>query len=139
MVAGWDHLLPAAFGRLHTKYRTPVFSVVVVGATTIAFGLAGIVDVGHQEAFQLLNNTAGIFYALTYLVMFAIPVLRAGSGWMKAAAISGFAMTLLYVALSIFPIIDVKNRALFTAKVAGVVVVGNLAGALFYWRASRRS
>ena len=140
MVAGWDHLLPSAFTRLHPKYRTPVVSVAVVGATTMAFGLAGILDVGHQEAFQLLNNTAGIFYALTYLVMFAIPLARGASSWaIRIAAASGFAMTLLYVGLSIFPIIEVKNRAMFTAKVAGVVLVGNAAGALFYWRASRRS
>jgi amino acid transporter len=139
MVAGWDHLLPAAFTRLHPKYKTPVVSVVVVGATTMAFGLAGILDVGHQEAFQLLNNTAGIFYALTYLVMFAIPLFAGGARWgIRLAAASGLAMTLLYVALSIFPIIEVQNRALFTAKVASVVLIGNAAGAVFYWRASRK-
>ncbi|HEX8185271.1 MAG TPA: APC family permease, partial [Blastocatellia bacterium] len=34
MVAGWDHLLPEWFTRLHPKYKTPVNSVLFVGAMT---------------------------------------------------------------------------------------------------------
>ena len=34
--------------------------------------LAGLVGVGKQESFQLLFNASAIFYALTYLVMFAL-------------------------------------------------------------------
>src|SRR6266540_3611160 len=45
MVAGWDHLLPAWFTRLHRRYKTPVNSIVVVGATALAFGLLGIAGV----------------------------------------------------------------------------------------------
>ena len=47
-------------------------------------------------------------------------------------------MTLLYVILSVFPIIDVPNRFLFAAKISGVVIGLNLAGALFYWQAETR-
>jgi hypothetical protein len=47
-------------------------------------------------------------------------------------------MTLLYVVLSLFPIIDVPNRLSFTIKITGVVVGLNVAGALFYWRADSR-
>src|SRR5215216_1867528 len=103
MVAGWDHLLPEWFTRLHRKYRTPVNSILFVGSMTLAIGLVGLIGVGEQEAFQLLWNASGIFYALTYLVMFAIPLVglrRAGQSmplWVRAAAGSGFMMTLLYV------------------------------------------
>jgi hypothetical protein len=45
---------------------------------------------------------------------------------------------LLYVVLSVFPIINVPNRALFAAKIGGVMIGLNLAGALFYWRADTR-
>ncbi len=139
MVAGWDHLLPARFGNLHPRFRTPVFSILVVGGTTLGFALVTILDVGAQEAFQLLNNTAGILYALTYLVMFAIPLKDSSvSRAIRGAALSGFLMTLLYVVLSIFPIIEVKSRGLFTAKIVGVVLLANLGGMLFYWRAAKR-
>jgi hypothetical protein len=47
-------------------------------------------------------------------------------------------MTLLFVVLSIFPIIDVQNRASFTAKVSAAVVIPNLIGAFLYIRAQAR-
>ncbi len=75
MVAGWDHLLPTWFTKLHAQRKTPVNSILFVGAMTLGMGLAGIVGVGQQEAYQLLNNAAGIFYALTYVAMFALPLI----------------------------------------------------------------
>jgi amino acid transporter len=134
MVAGWDHLLPAWFTRLHPTRRTPVNSALFVAAATLAFALAGIAGTGRQEAFQLLQNASGIFYGLTYLAMFAIPILgyAAASLPLRLAALSGFAMTLLCVVLSVFPIIDVPNPLLFTAKVGGTVLACNVLGAAIY-------
>jgi hypothetical protein len=37
-------------------------------------------------------------------------------------------MTLLYIALSIFPIVDVGSGALFTSKICFVVILGNAIG-----------
>src|SRR5262249_45592325 len=100
MVAGWDNLLPRWFTTLHARYRTPVNSILFVGLVAMAFGAVGIAGVGEQEAFQLLDNAAGIFYGLTYLVMFAIPLIglrraeRRPPVWLRVAAASGFAVTL---------------------------------------------
>jgi glutamate:GABA antiporter len=141
MVAGWDRLLPAWFTRLHPRYRTPVNSILFVGAVSLAFSLAGIVGVGEQEGFQLLDNAAGIFYGLTYLVLFAIPfvgarrsgsVLPRASVMLKIAAAAGFLTTVLYVVLSIFPIIDVPSWLSFAAKISGVVIALNVIGVLVY-------
>ncbi len=63
--------LPGWFARLHPTYQTPINSIVFVGAVTLAFSVLGLIGVGKQEAFQLLWNASGIFYGLTYLVMFA--------------------------------------------------------------------
>lgn len=141
MVAGWDRLLPDWFSRLHPKYKTPVHSVLFIGAVTLLFGLVGLIGVGKQEAFQLLWNASGLFYALTYLVLFAIPILGlrrfaiAPPLWTRVAAISGFLMTLLYVVLSIVPIIQVESRLLFAAKISGVIVIANALGlAVFVYR-----
>jgi len=139
MVAGWDNLLPAWFTRLHPKYKTPAQSIFFVGAMTLAFSISGMLGVGSQEAMQLFNNAAGIYYALTYLVLFAIPIAgRDASTGVKIAAASGFLMTLLYVVLSVFPIIDVGSRFWFTAKISGVVILGNLVGAGILWFAERQ-
>jgi amino acid transporter len=144
MVAGWDHLLPGWFTRLHPRFRTPINSIIFVGAMTLAFGLTGLIGVGEQEAFQLLWNASGIFYALTYLVMFAAPLIgRRGIAastpvWLKLAALSGFLMTLLYVGLSILPIVRVESAAVFAAKISGVIIVANVIGIAIFLAGERR-
>ena len=144
MVAGWDSLLPAWFTKLHDKYRTPINSVLFVGAATLFMGIVGLIGVGKQEAFQLLWNASGVFYALTYLVMFAIPLfgLKASGRkipvWLKAAAFCGFAMTLLYVGLSIVPIVKVESQLLFAIKIGGLIVITNLIGLGFYLAVKRK-
>ena len=138
MVAGWDGLLPAWFTRLHPRYRTPVNSTVFIGGMTFAFSIAGLIGVGRQEAFQLLWNASAVFYALTYLVMFAIPIVGfRGRGpaaplWVRINAASGFAMTLLFVVLSIVPIVQVESRLLFALKLSGLIVLTNIAGAAIF-------
>ena len=147
MVAGWDRLLPAWFTKLHPRFRTPTNSIVFVGAVSLVFGLAGIAGVGEQEAFQLLDNAAGILYGLTYLMLFALPLFavhRAGSALprasaaLKIAALAGLLTTVLYVALSIFPIIDVPSWRAFAAKISSVVIGLNVLGLLVYAAGGRR-
>ena len=111
----------------------------------VGVGLLSLVGVGQQEAFQLLFSANGILYALTYLVMFAIPLVGLRSVelrpplWLRVAATSGFLMTLLFVVLSVFPIIEVKSRAAFTVKVSAVVIISNIVGAvIFLWAQKRR-
>ena len=134
MVAGWDHLMPRWFTKLHPRFKTPVNSILFVGLVTVALGSLSLIGVGRQESFQLLFNAGGIFYALTYLVMFAIPLfglrtLRPAPPWLRIAAASGFLMTLLYVTLSVFPIIDVKSNFAFTFKITVVIIAANIVGA----------
>jgi glutamate:GABA antiporter len=139
MVAGWDHLMPAWFVKLHPKHGTPAHSILFVGAMTLAFGLSGIAGVGSQEAMQLFQNASGIYYAIAYVALFAIPLVgREASPAVKIASLSGLAMTLLYIALSIFPIIEVGNSFWFTAKISGVVIGGNLVGYAIFEIAEHR-
>jgi len=134
MVAGWDHLLPKWFTRLHAKYRTPVNSILVVGAVTLTLGLASLIGVGEQEAFQLLDNAGGVFYATTYVVLFAIPLfgLRAfgvrAPWWLQIACASGLLVSLLYIGFTIVPIISVGSRLMFAAKIIAVVLIANAVG-----------
>ena len=138
MVAGWDRLLPAWFTRLHPRFRTPRNSILFVGGLTLTLALAGQAGVGVQEAFQLLENAGGIFYAFTYLALFAIPIVgvrRLGVRpplWLRAASGCGFAVTLLYAVLSVFPIIDVASWKVFAGKIIAVLVAGNLIGVGIY-------
>jgi nitrate reductase NapE component len=121
-----------------------VNSIVLVGACAFGIALLSLVGVGQAEAFQLLFNASGMFYALTYVVMFAIPLfgLRAVSPrpplWLRVVSTSGLLMTLLYVALSVFPIIAVTSVAAFAFKIALVILLANLVGVGILVSARRR-
>jgi hypothetical protein len=116
-----------------------------VGVLTVALSLVGQAGVNVQESFQLLDNAAGIFYAFTYLGLFAIPLVGAKRLsvtvplWLRGAALAGFSVTALYSALSIFPIIDVPSWQSFTAKIVIVLLGTNVVGVAIYARGSRRS
>lgn len=72
--------------------------------------------------------------------MFAIPLigLRARTSrpplWVQLSALSGFLMTLLYVALAIVPIVQVESRLLFAAKLTALILMTNVAGFLIFRR-----
>jgi amino acid transporter len=145
MVAGWDNLLPGWFARLHKKYRTPVNSILFVGATTLVFSLAPLIGVKEAEAFQFQDNAASIFYALIYLVLFAIPIVamkRFGARapwWLKAAAALGFVAAVIGAFYTVFPIIEVQSRFLFAAKIIVVVIIANAIGAAIFLLDKRRN
>ena len=138
MVAGWDRLLPAWFSRLHPKYKTPINSILFVGAVTLVLGLLSLTGVHAQEAFQLIDNAGGIFYALTYLVLFAIPLFGMKAlgvrapWWLKLACASGFIVTLVYIRFAIVPITDVVNPLLFALKIICTVLIANAVGLAIY-------
>jgi len=140
MCAGWDHLLPQWFTRLHPRHRTPVNSIFFLGGITLAASTAVLAGVGAQEAFELLLIWAFTFYAVAYLALFAIPVLGRkesslrGPLWMKVLACSGFLMTLLFVVLSIFPIIPVASQSAYSVKTVTVIVLANLTGLFLYYK-----
>jgi amino acid transporter len=138
LVAGWDHLLPSWFTRLHPTHRTPVNSILFMGAVALASSTAVLVGAGSQESFILLQTWAWTFYGLAYLVKFAIPLvspkekgLRPGA-WLRLGAASGFLVTLLFVLLSAQPVIPVASKTAYFAKVVLVVLGANFGGWMIY-------
>jgi len=145
MVAGWDRLIPAWFSKLHPRFRTPVNSVLFIGVCALVFAVAGMLNVGEQEAYQQLENISGILYGLTYLVLFAVPLVglaRTGARapmWIRVAAAVGFATTVLFVVLSVLPIVGVVSRSKFVAIVGGSVIAVNVIGVALYLMRRQRS
>jgi amino acid transporter len=138
MVAGWDGLLPRWFTHIHPRFRTPSNSILFVGVLILVLTIAGQAGVGVQEAFQLLDNAAGILYGFAYLGLFAIPIVAAVALggrpplWLRLAAVAGFGTSLLYCILSIFPIIEVKDWHIFTLKIVLVLLAVQLLGIAIY-------
>jgi amino acid transporter len=144
MVAGWDQLLPVWFTRLHPRYKTPINSVIFVGAITLVIAIASQIGAGIQEAFQLVDNAANVFYGIVYFVLFAIPIagaaaIRSRAGiWLRLAAMSGAAVSLLAIFFTVYPIIDVPSKLIFAAKIVGVTVAANVIGVLIFALSAKR-
>src|SRR5437870_12935768 len=122
MVAGWDRLLPVWFTRLHPKYKTPINSVVFVGIITLVIAISSQIGAGIQEAFQLVDNAANVFYAIVYLSLFAIPIfgissVRSGAPvWLRVASACGGGVSLLAIFFTVYPLIHVPNPLIFCPK-----------------------
>jgi amino acid transporter len=144
MVAGWDSLLPTWFSRLHPKYKTPINSILFVGAITLVLTVLSLSGVHAQEAFQLIDNAGGVFYALTYLVLFAIPLFGMKAlgvrspWWLKIACASGFIVTLIYLRFAIVPITEVGSPLSFALKIASTVLIANVIGITIYVLGKRK-
>jgi amino acid transporter len=144
MVAGWDRLLPQWFTRLHPKYKTPTNSILFVGAVTLVLGLLSRLGVDAQEAFQLLDNAGGAFYALTYLVLFAIPLFGMKAfgvrapWWLKVACVSGFLASVVYLCFAPVPITQVDRPLEFALKIVATIVIANIIGVALYALGKRK-
>jgi amino acid transporter len=129
---------------LHPRYRTPVNSITFVAVVTLVFAIGSLLGVGAQEAFQLIDNAAGIFYAIAYLVLFAIPLFgisQLSSNaplWLRAAAVVGVLVTLLYLVLTVVPIVPVESRAGFATKLIATTLLSNALGAVIFFAAEKR-
>jgi amino acid transporter len=144
MAAGWDHLLPRWFTRLHPQYRTPVNSILFMGGVALATSVAVLIGSGSQESFILLQTWTWTLYGLAYLVKFAIPLVSAREKglrpkpWLQLGSATGFMVTLLFVLLSVQPVIPVASKLVYLLKVVVVVVGVNVLGWIFY-RGARTS
>ena len=138
MTAGWDHLVPAWFTRLHPKYRTPANSVYFTTAIVAALIVVCSVGSGAAEAFDLLNNVSTEFYALAYVVMFAIAFLGAHHlrarlpWWVVAFSVVGALTNIVVLVLNAYPFVDVASPARFAVKIVGSLAIANGIGYAFY-------
>jgi amino acid transporter len=148
MAAGWDHLVPEWFARLHPRWRTPSNSILFAGGLVLLLVLLANAGVHAQEAFQLLSNASLTHYEVAYLAMFAVPL--AGSAalrkslpvWLKWTSIVGFGATAFSLLISAYPFVAVVNPSAYAAKILGTILLSNLAAVCFYklrTRASRSS
>jgi amino acid transporter len=144
MAAGWDHLIPAWFSRLHPRYRTPSNSILfatVLIAVLIVLGSAGV---HAAEAFNVLNNSSTEFYVLAYLVMFSIPIFglklftRKVPLWVSLLCGIGFLSTLFTFLLNAYPFDTAAAPIPFAAKILGTILLINVIGYTFYRTRNRR-
>jgi amino acid transporter len=129
-VVGVDHLLPAAFGKVHPRWGTPHISILVFGG--VASFLLVAIQLGDtmRAAYQTLVSLMVVTGFLPYLYIFG-SAWKAGKRW---SSISGWGITLLAILTSVVPTPEVTNVWLFEAKIA----VGTAAVIASAWVLYRR-
>jgi glutamate:GABA antiporter len=143
MAAGWDHLVPAWFTRMHRRWGTPANSIVFAGAVVLALILFAMVGVHSQETYQVLTGASLTHYEVAYLAMFAVPLAGRGAlrkgmpRWLKVTSAMGFAATCFALLISAYPFVSVVNAKAYAAKILGAIVLSNGAALMFYWVRTR--
>lgn len=143
LTAGWDHLLPRWFTRLHPRRQTPVNAILfttLLIAAAIALASSGV---RAQEAFQVLTVAGTAHYALAYMAMFAIPLAGAVTlrrklpRWLRWTSAIGFLATLFSLIVAVFPFVQVVDATAYAVKVVGATALSNLFAVAFYLLRSR--
>jgi amino acid transporter len=146
-VAGIDHFLPPAFGRLHPRYGSPYVSLLAQAGIAAVFIFLGQAGTTVKGAYDVLVSMAIISYFIPYLLMFAsmirlqrepagAEVIRVPGGRPVAIGLAalGFTTTVISIALALIPAEDEPHKVLAVTKVAGLTILLVAAGALVYWR-----
>jgi amino acid transporter len=150
-VAGIDRFLPASFGRLHPRFRTPYLALVLQSLCGVLFVFLGQAGTSVKGAYDVLVSIGVITYFIPYLFLFASmmrlqrqpappDVIRVPGGRPGALVLStvGFAVTCLTICLSLVPSPDEPNKLLAVVKIVGLTGALLLVGAALYWMGKRR-
>jgi len=152
-VVGIDRYLPAAFGKIHAKWKTPYISILVQAGISGAILLLSQINETTRGAYQFLIDAAIILYFIPFLYMFAA-VIKLGRrkdrttnehavlvpGGMPGVWISGgigFLVVLIGIAVSLVPPGDSSDKLGFELKLVGGTLASIFIGLILYWRGAR--
>ena len=151
---GVDRYLPAAFGSIHPRFRTPWVAIGVYGVAGIVVALLGQAGTTVRGAYNVMVSMSVISLFIPYLFLFsalirlqsrpAAPGVRRVPGGRPVAialACIGLLSTAITIVLSVIPSAEETNKPLAIAKVLGATAVLIALGvALFVislWRTHR--
>ena len=86
----------------------------------------------------MLTVAATAHYAIAYAALFAIPLFGARAlasrlpAWLKFPAAAGLFTSLVSLAITVRPIVDVVSRTAYAAKICTVVAIVNGLGIVIY-------
>jgi glutamate:GABA antiporter len=152
-IVGVDRYLPAAFGKLHPKWRTPYVSILVQAGISLALLLVSNINETTSGAYQILVDAATILYFIPFLYMYAAVIKLAGRKDRAAnehailipggkigvwiAGGFGFVITLGGIVLSFVPPGESENKLAFSVKLVSGTVIAVALGLVLYYRGVR--
>jgi amino acid transporter len=152
-VVGIDRYLPAAFGKIHSKWKTPYISILVQAGVSGAILLVSQINETTRGAYQFLIDAAIILYFIPFLYMFAAVIKLAKRkdraenehavlvpGGLPGVWISGgigFVVVLVGIVVSLVPPGDSSDKLGFEMKLVAGTLASILLGLILYWRGAR--
>jgi amino acid transporter len=150
-VVGLDRYFPAAFGRVHPRYRTPHVAILVQAALATLFTLFGVLGKGTtvERAFLTLIDMSLLLYFIPFSYLFVCYIRHArradelrtklpgGRATHAVLGACGLLTTLFAMGVAIIPPPG-ADAGLFTLKVVGGTCLLVLVSGVIYWRAKRQ-
>jgi amino acid transporter len=153
-VVGIDRYMPAAFGKLHPKWKTPYVSILVQALISGAILLLSQINETTISAYQILVDAATILYFIPFLYMYAAVIKLAerpdratdqhavlipgGKFGVWVAGALGFLVVLAGIVLSLIPPGETQNKSFFELKLIGGTAVAISLGLILYVRGARQ-
>jgi amino acid transporter len=158
---GIDNYLPAFFGKIHPRWRTPYISILIqAGISAFILILTPVILMLTQvkqsvnDAYQILVDAAIILYFLPFLYMYAAAIKLAyrkdrsrdsgavlipgGRVGVWLVGLLGFIICLLAMVLSMIPPGETTNKAVFELTLVGWTSASILIGLALYWRSKAK-
>jgi glutamate:GABA antiporter len=149
-VAGIDNYLPAFFGKIHPRWKTPYLSILVQAAISAAILLLSQINATVIGAYQFLVDMSVILYFIPFLYMYAAAIrlsyrpdrqaggqavlVPGGKPGIWIAGTLAFLITLGSMALAAIPP-GGENKLAFEGKLVGCTVLFIGVGlVLYFWR-----
>ena len=152
-VVGIDRYLPAAFGKIHPRWKTPYVSILVQAVLSGVILLLSQINETTRGAYQFLVDAAIILYFIPFLYMFAAVIKLAGRkdrkenphavlvpGGIAGVWICGglgFLVVLIGIVVSLVPPGDAESKLGFELTLVTATAVSILIGLGLYWRGAR--
>jgi glutamate:GABA antiporter len=150
-VVGIDRYLPAFFGKIHSRWKTPYISILVqAGLSGAILLLSQIRSETVQAAYQILIDAAIILYFIPFLYMFAAVLklsnrndrienphtvlIPGGKIGLWLSGVLGFVVVLIGIFVSLVPPGETVGKWSFELRLVGGTGVSILIGLILYWR-----
>ncbi len=153
-VVGIDRYLPAAFGRIHPKWKTPWVSILVQALISCAILLLAQLKANPDDAYQGLVDAGTILYFVPFVYMYGAAIRLAdrkdrgaspnqmlvpgGKLGVWVTGSLGLIVVLGGIALSLIPPAEATNKWIFEAKLIGGTAFALVFGLVLYMRGARQ-
>jgi glutamate:GABA antiporter len=152
-VVGIDRYLPASFGKIHPRWKTPYVSILVQAIASGGILLVSQINDSTRGAYQFLIDAAIILYFIPFLYMFAAVIKLAyradrkqnthavlvpgGLAGVWTSGGLGFLVVLVGILVSLVPPGDSTSKLGFELKLIGGTMTSILLGLILFWRGAR--